>query len=118
MLKVNENAFMKSIDRLSSCDKVLVSKEYELNDIRKQLCEIGGLDDEALRLGRIISEIELTDYRIKSMMKVLNFANIQYNSCEKQIADNGAEVATVSRNDTRLVAAKFRIPYLKLINWR
>ncbi len=118
LLKAYDNKFDISIDELNSCDSVLNRALYELEDIRKNLGNFSGLENEAARLYKTIENTEQTNRNIKTLIKVLNFAEIQYASCEKNIVNNCSMVSSLDKNESRLKPIKINSPYYRLINWR
>ncbi|MBQ7203378.1 MAG: hypothetical protein IJS03_05090 [Eubacterium sp.] len=89
-----------------------------IEEIRKQLGEFSGLDEEIIQLGKINFNIQDAEYNLKSMIKVLNFAQIKYATCEKEVQNSANVSYTAQSNKARLKKVEFKIPYSSVINWK
>lgn len=118
MLKANEKVFETSLDQLNICDSVLRNGIDSVSDVRKQLSEQSGLEEEIARLGRIFEDMEQTELRLKSTIKILNFAELQYRSCEKNVISNSEVVKNIENGKYRLKPIEIKIPYAEKIDWK
>ena len=118
MLRVNEKIFDISLDELNTCDSVLRNGFDEISEIRKQLCDQSGLDEEIVRLGKVLENTEQTELKLKSMIKVINFAKLQYGSSEKNVINNSEAIQKADVGKYRLKPITIKVPYAEKIDWK
>ncbi|MBR2100967.1 MAG: hypothetical protein IJ927_06635 [Eubacterium sp.] len=119
MLKINETSLMSAKEQFEICNKVLLKEEVMLNEIRKELEGISGMEDQIGWLKRISNDIEQTQFKTATTIKVLNYAQMQYKGCENKVAFNSASKLLSATEGFRIVGpVNVYSPYLNNIKWK
>lgn len=118
MLKANEKIFEESLDQLNICDSILRNEYDNLIDVQKKLAEQSSLDEEIMRLNRISFDMEQLEHNMKSMIKILRFAELQYSSCEKNIINFSEDIRSMENGRYRLKPIKMDVLYAEKIDWK
>ncbi len=118
MLKINETSLMSAKEQFEICNKVLLKEEVMLNEIRKELEGISGMEDQIGWLKKISNDIEQTQFKTAMTIKVLNYAQMQYTGCENKVASNCVELTHIARGYHTVGPVKVSAPYLNNIKWK
>lgn len=118
MLRVNEKLLRESLSELKRCDQELYNRSELIEKTLYTLNQNSALEEEMMRLTRILSNTKMIQYKIESMTRVLDYAMFEYERCENMIVSQCEQTLFYQKNRFRFDQVVFNVPFSDRIGWK
>lgn len=118
MLKVNEKFLREALSEMKQCNKELYNHIEQANNTWSLLSKNSSLDEETVKLKQILDRMDMINFNIKSMTRVLDYAAFEYGRCENNVVLQCEQSMFQNRNESRFDKVVFNVPFSKKIDWK
>lgn len=118
MLKVNEKFLREALSEMKQCNKELYNHIEQANNTWSLLSKNSSLDEETAKLKQILDRMDMINFNIKSMTRVLDYAAFEYSRCENNVVLQCEQSMFQNRNELRFDKVVFNVPFSKKIDWK
>lgn len=118
MLKVNEKFLREALSEMKQCNKELYNHIEQANNTWSLPSKNSSLNEETAKLKQILDRMDMINFNIKSMTRVLDYAAFEYCRCENNVVLQCEQSMFQNRNELRFDKVIFNVPFSKKIDWK